>query len=162
MVILEDISDDEAKIVHLEVLHHFVEYIPHPNLWDVESCISMHALTSLFAPQTLKMIGYIKNHKVIVLIDNGSTHNFIHRRVAQENHCYIHLMNNFQIMIANGGSMKCGGCCQNVRLQMGDYFPKTHMFAMEMGGYDIFLGVEWLWTLSPISMDFHGLYTSFQ
>jgi hypothetical protein len=61
------------------------------------------------APQTLKLIGYIKHYKVIVLIDSGNTHNFIHRRVAQETHCYVHPISNFQIMIANGGTMKCGG-----------------------------------------------------
>jgi hypothetical protein len=65
-------------------------------------------------------------------------------------------------MIANGGSMKCGGHCENVRLQMGDYSLKTHMFSIEMGGCDIVLGVEWLQTLGPITMDFHELYMSFQ
>jgi hypothetical protein len=65
-------------------------------------------------------------------------------------------------MIANGGSMKCGGHCENVWLQMGDYSLKTHMFSIEMGGCDIVLGVEWLQTLGPITMDFCELYMSFQ
>jgi hypothetical protein len=75
----------------------------------VEPMISLNALTGFSAPQTLKLIGYIKNRKVIILVDSGSTHNFIHHRIAQEVNCYIHTVNNFQIMIANGGSMKCGG-----------------------------------------------------
>ena len=45
-------------------------------------------------------------------------------------------------MIANGGSMKCGGHCENVRLQIGDYHLKSHMFAIDMGGCDIVLGVD--------------------
>jgi hypothetical protein len=36
------------------------------------------------------------------------------------------------------------------------------MFAIEMGGCDIVLGVEWLWTLGPITTNFHELYMSFQ
>jgi hypothetical protein len=28
--------------------------------------------------------------------------------------------------------MKCGGKCENVKLQMGDYQLKSHMFAIEM------------------------------
>ena len=36
--------------------------------------------------------------------------------------------------------MKCGGLCENVKLQMGDYHLKPRMFAIDMGGYVIMLG----------------------
>jgi len=71
--------------------------------------ISPHALSNFSTLQTMKLIGYIKHHKVIILIDSGITHNFIHRRVVEETHCYLCAIHNFQIMIANGGIMKCGG-----------------------------------------------------
>ena len=64
-------------------------------------------------------------------------------------------------MIANGGSMKCGGHCENVRLQIGDYNLKSHMFSIDMGGCDIVLGAEWLKTLGPILMDFKELTMQF-
>ena len=57
--------------------------------------------------------------------------------------------------------MKCGGHCENVMLQMGDYHPKTYMFAIDMGGYDIVLGFEWLWTLRIVTMEFKELYMIF-
>ena len=57
--------------------------------------------------------------------------------------------------------MKCGGHCENVKLQMGDYHLKTHMFSINMGGCDIVFGIEWLRTLGPIAMDFKELYMSF-
>jgi hypothetical protein len=128
---------------------------------EVEQIISLNALTSFSAPQTLKLIGYIKHLKVIIMVDSGSTHNFIHRRIAQETHCSIHAVNNFQIMIANGGSMKCGGCCENVCLQIGDYHLKSHMFSIDMGSCNILLGADWLRTLGPILMDFQNLTMKF-
>jgi hypothetical protein len=128
---------------------------------EVELVISLNALTSFVAPQTLKIIGYIKHRKVIILVDSSSTHNFIHLRIAQETHCYIHAVNNFQIMIANGGSMKCGGCCENVHLQIGDYHLKSHMFAINMGGCDIVFCGDWLRNLGPILMDFNDLTMQF-
>jgi len=64
-------------------------------------------------------------------------------------------------LIDNGGTMKYGGCCESVRLQMGDYHLKTHMFAIEMGGCDIVLGAKWLRTLGLVTMDFEELYMSF-
>jgi hypothetical protein len=129
---------------------------------EVEPVISINTLTGFSASQTLKLIGYIKHQKVIILVDSGSTHNFIHRRIAQETHCYIHAVNNFQIMIANGGSMKCGGRCENVCLQIVDYHLKSHMFSIDMGGCDIVLGANWLRTLGPILMDFKALTMQFK
>jgi hypothetical protein len=57
--------------------------------------------------------------------------------------------------------MKCGGRCENVRLQIGDYNLKSHMFSIDMGGCDIVLGTEWLRTLGPILMDFQNLTMQF-
>ena len=57
--------------------------------------------------------------------------------------------------------MKCGGCCENFKIQMGDYHLKTHMFSIKMGGCDIILGVKWICTLGPIKMDYQELYMIF-
>jgi hypothetical protein len=65
-------------------------------------------------------------------------------------------------MIANGGSMKCGGSCENVCLKIGHYHLKSHMFYIEMDICEIILGVEWLRTLGPILMDFKELTMQFQ
>jgi hypothetical protein len=126
-----------------------------------EPLISLHALSSISTPQTLKLVGYIKHQKFIILVDCGSTHNSIHKRVAKETHYFVHQVPNFQIMIVNGGMMKCGGRYENVRLQMGDYQLKNHLFSINMGGCDIVLGEEWFFTLGPSTMDFKELYMCF-
>jgi hypothetical protein len=64
-------------------------------------------------------------------------------------------------MTVDGGSMKCGGHCENVCLQIGDYHLKYHMFAIEMGSCDIVLGANWIRTLGPIFMDFKELTMQF-
>ena len=65
-------------------------------------------------------------------------------------------------MIVNGGSMKYGGRCENVRLQIGQYHLKSHMFSIVMGSCDIVLDVKWLRTLKPSLMDFKKLTMQFQ
>ena len=40
-----------------------------------ESIISLHALSGVSTPQSLKIKGYIKYHQLVVLIDSGNTHN---------------------------------------------------------------------------------------
>jgi hypothetical protein len=161
MAISEEISEEDEETPSMSESPESTDITPPSDPPEVEPVISLNALTGFSAPQTLKLIGYIKHRKVIILVDSGSTHNFIHRRIAQETHCYIHAVNNFQIMIANGGSMKCGGRCENVCLQIGDYHLKSHMFAIDMGGCDIVLGADWLRTLGPILMDFKDLTMQF-
>jgi hypothetical protein len=161
MAISEDISEEDEETPSMSESPESTYITPPSDPPEVKPVISLNALTSFSAPQTLNLIGYIKHQKVIILVDSGSTHNFIHHRIAQETHCYIHAVNNFQIMIANGGSMKCGGRCENVRLQIGDYHLKSHMFSIDMGDCDIVLGADWLRTLGPILMDFKDLTMQF-
>jgi hypothetical protein len=142
MAISEDILEEDVETPLVSESPETPEITPPLDPLEVEPVISLNDLTSFFAPQTLKLISYIKHQKVIILVDSGSTHNFIHHCIAQETHCYIHVVNNFQIMSANGGSMKCGGRCENVCLQFGDYHLKSHMFVIDMGGCDIVLGAD--------------------
>jgi hypothetical protein len=161
MAISEDVSKEDVEAPLVSVSPEPNDITPPSDPPEVELVVSINDHTGFSVPQTLKLIGYIKHRKVINLIDSGSTHNFIHRCISQETNFYICAVNNFQIMISNGGSMKCGGCCENVRLQIGDYHLKYHMFSIDMGGCDIVLGAEWLRTLGPILMDFKELTMQF-
>ena len=116
MAISEDVSEEDVEAPLVSVSPESTDITPPSDPPEVELVISLNDLTGFSTPQTLKIIGYIKHWKFIILVDSGSTHNFIHRHIAQETHCYIHAINNFQIMIANGGSMKCAGHCENIRL----------------------------------------------
>jgi hypothetical protein len=114
MAISEDVSKEDVEAPLVFVSPKSTDITPPSYPLEVELVISLNALTGFSAPQTLKLIGYIKHRKVIILIDSGRTHNFIHLCIAQEIDFYIYAITNFQIMISNGGSMKCGGCCENV------------------------------------------------
>jgi len=76
----------------------------------------------------------------MVLIDSGSTHNFINKKMAKELNCFPYPKKNFQVMIANGGSISYGGKCYNIKLSMGEYQLSTPMYAFPIGGVDVVLG----------------------
>jgi hypothetical protein len=140
MAVSEDVSEDDVEAPLVSMSPEPNDMIPPSNSPKVELVISLNSLNGFSTPQTLKLIGYIKHRKVIILVDSGSTHNFSHRHISQEINCYICAINNFQIMIANGGSMKCGGHFESLCLQIGEYHMKYHMFSINMGGCDIVLG----------------------
>jgi len=86
------------------------------------------------------------------LIDNLLTPTISFIVSLLKKHYYIHVVNHFQDMIRNGGSMKCGGECENVKLQTGDYFMKKHMFSIGVDVNDIILGAIWLIILGSITI----------
>ena len=149
--LLEDITEQPTLVLEMVELAASTK----------ESIISLHSLSGVSTAQTLKINSYIKYHQLVVPIDNDITHNFINKYKAEFICIFIHPINNFQVLIAYRGTMKCGGRFENVKLQMGDYHLKTRMFAIDMGGCDIVLGAEWLRTLGPNTMDFQELYMSF-
>jgi hypothetical protein len=161
MAISEDISKEDVETPLVSESPQMTDIISPLDPPEVELVISLNALTGFSTPQTLKLIGYINHRKVIILAYSGSTHNFIHRHIAQETHCYIHAVNNFQIMISSDGSMKCGRRCENLHLQIGDYHLKSDMFTIDIGGCDNVLGVGYLRTLGPIIMYFKELTVQF-
>ena len=57
---------------------------------EITPTISCHELAGISTPQTLKIEGYIKKKKVAMLIDYGSTHNFIHCKLAKVLNCFVY------------------------------------------------------------------------
>ena len=84
MAISEDVLKEDVETPLMSVSLEPTNLTPPSDPPEVEPVISLNSLTRFFSPQTLKLIGYINHRKVIILVDCGSTHNFIHRRIAQE------------------------------------------------------------------------------
>ena len=72
-----------------------------PPSQDDQPEISLHALARVTAPQTMQVRGYFKMLPLTILIDSGSTHNFIDPRIAKQADCFIHPCSNFEVMVAN-------------------------------------------------------------
>ena len=123
--------------------------------------ISCNALARITTPQTLKIEGYIKKKNVIVLIDSGSTHNFIHCKVAKELNCFLYPPPECQVMVANGGTINCSGKFHNIELTMGEYVFNSPMLSIPMGGVDVVLGVQWLQYLETVAFNFQERFLNF-
>jgi hypothetical protein len=59
----------------------------------------------------------------------------------------------FQVMIANGGTISCSGKCHKINITMGKYVMNIPMISIPMGGTDVVIRVQWLQSL--VIMDFN-------
>ena len=120
--------------------------------------ILCNALAGITTPQTLNIEGNIKKKKLIVMIDLGITHNFIHCKVAKELNCFLYPTPECQVMVANGGTINCSGKCHNIKLTMGEYVLNSPMLSIPMGVVDVVLGFQWLQYLGTIALIFKKFY----
>ena len=111
-------------------------------------------MAGITTPQTLKIEGHIKKKNVIMLIDSGSTHNFIHCKVAKELNFFLYPEPKCQVMVSNGGMVNCSRKCPTIKVTPGEYVLKIPMLSITMGGVDVVLGVQSLQSLETIEFNF--------
>ena len=66
----------------------------------------------------------------------------------------MYLALEFQVMIADGGTINCSGKFHNINLTMGKYVMNSPMIDTQMGGFDVVLGVQWLQSLGTMDSNF--------
>ena len=120
--------------------------------------ISCNALAGITTPQTLKIEGHIKKKRVIVLIDSGRPHNFIHCKIAKELNYFLYLTPICLVMVANRGTINCSRKCHNIKITMGEYVFNIPILSIPMGGVDVVLEVQWLQSLWDVDFNFQGLF----
>ena len=79
-----------------------------------------------------------------MLIDFGSTNNFIHCKLAIVLNCFVYPALEFQVMIADGGTINCSGKCHNINIVMGECVLNSPMISIPIGWVGVVLGVQWL------------------
>ena len=84
---------------------------PKPEPHDTLPEISFHAITSTNHPQTIRVLRKLKNKNVTVLIDGGSTHNFIDQVIVSKFGLPVIQDKKFQVMVANREKIERVGHC---------------------------------------------------
>jgi hypothetical protein len=98
---------------------------------------------------------------VIVLTDFGSTHNFIHYKLAKALNFFVYPATEFQVMIVDGGTINSSGKWNKINLTMGEYVMNSPMISIPMGGVDVLLGIQWLQSLGIVDFNFQELFMKF-
>jgi hypothetical protein len=90
---------------------------------------------------------------VVILIDIGSKHSFVKQNVAKKIQLLAQEGSKLTVMVANGDTISCLGCCKAVSFSLQGYNFQTTLHLLTLAGCDMVLGVDWLSTLcnTPVS-----------
>ncbi|CAL1378797.1 unnamed protein product [Linum trigynum] len=109
--------------------------------------VLLKAITCQIGSQTMRVWASVGHSKLIILIDSGSTHNFISTKAADALHLPGLPISPSNIKITDGAPLQCKGKHEDVLLKIeGTKFPVT-LFVVPLAGLDIILGIQWLETL---------------
>ena len=100
--------------------------------------ISVQALSGINDSHTIRVVGYYKNQAVSILIDSGSTHNFINSKLVKKLGLLVTESNSFDVLVASGELIKGEGVCQEVSLECQGVKIQVNLLVMPMGEARLF------------------------
>ncbi|KAL5807034.1 hypothetical protein ACOSQ3_029918 [Xanthoceras sorbifolium] len=113
-------------------------------------------------PQTLRVTGKIKNKEVTVLIDGGSTHNFMDQEIVNKLGLPVIRNKSFQVMVGNCEKIEYTGRSLNLTLVIQNHPIRADFYILLRAACQVVLGVQWLETLGPVETDYKKLTMTFR
>jgi hypothetical protein len=119
--------------------------------------LSMYSIFGFTSKRTLKLWGDLDDHKVLVLVDCGASHNFISSRLVKDMGLALQATTSFTVEVGDGRKIPCEGVCQQLVLNIQGLYIQQDFYIFELGNVDIVLGMEWLAQLGEIRANFGDL-----
>ncbi|XP_061357767.1 uncharacterized protein LOC133302059 [Gastrolobium bilobum] len=160
LLYLEGTDDEPPDIPPDHTLAHTVEEVEPPSQ-EVPHEISFNALFGHQSSNSFRLQGTIYGQPVQLLIDGGSTHNFITSRMASHFHLTLHVISPFKVRVGNGDALLCSASCNSIPVNIQSHVFTIDVYVIDLKGADIVMGVQWLSTLGPIVTDYAALTMSF-
>lgn len=83
-----------------------------------EPCISLSALSGNHNFHTMRVVGMVEGKPLHILIDSGSTHNFLDLNLAKKLGCELEKIVPQAVTVANGNHIACQHKCREFTWNM--------------------------------------------
>jgi len=115
--------------------------------------VFLHAFAGIQMTNTMLLPVMIKRERLPVLLDTGSTHNFLSGATMKRLGLVPNGKDQLRITVANGDKLCCAGITRNVPISIeGETFTNTRA-GINLGCFKFILGYDYLQTLGPITWD---------
>ncbi|GJV70189.1 putative mitochondrial protein [Tanacetum coccineum] len=123
--------------------------------------ITLNALSGLNSNQTMRIRGRIGKQVVHILIDCGSTHNFLDIHTAKKLGCGLTKTTPMQVSVANGQRMISTSIYHDLKWSLQNEVFTSDVMLLPLGGCEMVLGIQWLATLRDMQCNFKKLIMKF-
>ncbi|CAA0840394.1 Eukaryotic aspartyl protease family protein, partial [Striga hermonthica] len=121
---------------------------------DDEAEIYVHAMAGTKGPRMMRLPAWVKDRRVTVLMDNGSSHNFINAMLSHKLKLPTSKVEPFEVRVANGERLRCSKVYRGIPIKFQGVTVKADLFALPLVGPDVVLGVQWLEGLRDVTTNY--------
>ncbi|CAA0827112.1 Unknown protein, partial [Striga hermonthica] len=105
-------------------------------------------------PKMITFTAEVGGKLVEVLVDSGSTLNFIDEELSKEIDIPFTKVKPFGVKVANGETLRGDILFKGVKLKAQGQRMRVDLYALPLKAADVVLGCQWLETLGPITTDY--------
>lgn len=109
----------------------------------------------------MRLLRQLRNQWMVILVDTGSTHNFMDDSVVTRSQLPIQKMEQIQVKVASGEKISSEGRCTDVNFKVQGNIFVTKFCILSLVGCDAVLRIQWLRNFVPILWDFLKLTMEF-
>ena len=106
--------------------------------------LSVQAISSTTSRCSMRLQGQVGKYTVLILIDSGSSSNFISQQLADRLQYPVTDLPTAKVHVAGGGSIDCTKLLPDVQWYTQGHKFTTDLKVLPLGSYDIILGMDWL------------------
>ncbi|TYK26709.1 ty3-gypsy retrotransposon protein [Cucumis melo var. makuwa] len=149
--IIEEEEIERKEINRLEVKEDNTTYVE----------LSINSVVGLNDLGTIKVRGKLQGEDVVILIDCGATHNFVSEKLVKKLHIPTKETAHYGVILGSGAAVQGKGVCEDLQVQLKNWTVKEDFLPLELGGVDVILGMQWLYSLGVTTVDWKNLSLTF-
>ena len=122
--------------------------------------LSSAAASGSAAPRTMQFKGSLLGRDVVILVDSGSSHSFLSSSIATGLPNLRPLPKPMTVRVADGGSVLCSAKVSCAEWLVQGYTFHSTLRILQLGYYDMIVGMDWLEAFSPMRVDWQHKWMS--
>ncbi|XP_040987625.1 uncharacterized protein LOC121235342 [Juglans microcarpa x Juglans regia] len=153
------IEDDENK---KSSSHESENDEAEPSEDDEDAELSLNAMFGVQRPTSMRVMAWIEKFEVTLLVDSGSTHNFINSNIVTKVRLKPSTIEPFEVKVANGDKLRCEGLVREVKLNVQGVRIVADLHVLSLVGLDVVLGNAWLKGIGKVVNDYDKMTMEFR
>ncbi|XP_038979199.1 uncharacterized protein LOC120109538 [Phoenix dactylifera] len=154
----EEATSEASEEEDEEEQDHGADFSPR----EEEAELSLHAMSGVQRPSTMRLMAWVGKHEVSLLVDSGSSHNFINSGIVKKVGLKGATVEPFEVKVASGEKLKCQEVVRDVRMNIQGVRVKADLHVLQLVGLDVVLGNAWLKGLGKVLTDYSTMTMEFK
>ena len=123
--------------------------------------LSINSVVGLNDLGTMKVRGKLLGEDVSILIDCSATLNFVSEKLVKKLFLPIKETSHYGVILGSGAAVQGKGICEKLEVQLNNWKIIEDFLPLDLGGVDVILGMQWLYSLGVTTVDWKNLLLTF-